>query len=343
MTVETPRQPAAPGPAASDRAGTPARSVSIWSSWRSEIGVGVGLVLLTLLLSVLAPNFLSGTNLSLLLQQMSVLMIVAVGQTFVILTGEIDLSVGSTIGLTTVVVAMLTAQQNVPLPLAILIVLAMGVLIGLFTGALRVIWEIPSFIITLGLLTALQGIAFTLSDGVTISPMPEGMAALWDGSLLGIPTPVWLMALVVGVGMWVLRQTRYGRHLYAMGGNNEAARRYGINVRVLRVSVFVIVQSLAVLGGLLYASQLNSGNATVGRMLELDVIAGVVVGGVALFGGRGRLVGTLIGVLFISTLANGLTLMGVSSYVYLIAQGLFVVAAVWFSAVQQRRGARHGT
>lgn len=329
MTLEATAPPTEEPPG---KAPTPGRL----SAWRSELGIGSGLVLLAVLWSVVAPNFASGTNVSILLQQTSVLMIVAVGQTFVILTGEIDLSVGSTIGLTTVVLAQLTTH-GVPLALALAVVLVMGAAIGLFTGLLRVRWNIPSFIITLGLLTALQGVAYTLSDGVTISPLPKAMAPLWDGRLLGVPTPVWLTVVVVAVGLWVLRQTRYGRHLYAIGGNTEAARRYGLRVSALRISTFVIVQCLAVFGGVLYAAQLNSGNATIGNQLELDVIAGVVVGGVALFGGRGRLLGTVIGVLFIETLANGLTLLGVSSYLYLIAQGLVVVAAVWFSAVQQRR------
>ena len=312
----------------------------VLNSWRSEIGVGVGLLALCLLWVVVAPNFLSTTNITLVLQQMSVLMIVATGQTFVILTGEIDLSVGSAIGLTTVVIAALTVKLDVPWPVAVAAVFAMGTALGLFTGVLRVVWAIPSFIVTLGLLTALQGIAFTISDGVTIAPTPAALSPLWDGSLMGVPTTIWLMLVVLGVAVWVLTQTRYGRHLYAMGGNAEASRRYGINIARLKVSVFVIVQCCAVVGGLLYAAQLGSGNATIGRMFELNVIASVVVGGVALFGGQGRLIGTALGVLFISILANGLMLLGVSSYVFLIAQGFVVIGAVWFSAVQQQRASR---
>lgn len=313
------------------------RPGSALSTWRAEIGVASGLVLLVVLWAIVAPHFLTTTNLTLLLQQMSVLMIVAVGETFVILTGEIDLSVGSMVGLSTVVLAALTVQFGMPLVPAIAAVLAMGALVGLFTGTLRVVWDIPSFIITLGLLTALQGIAFTLSDGVTISPTPESLVPLWDGSLAGIPTPVWLMASTVVIAVWVLRKTRYGRHLYAMGGNAEASRRYGINVKALRTSVFVICSMLAAVGGVLYTAQLNAGNATVGRGLELGVIAGVVVGGVRLFGGYGRLVGTALGITFIAVLINGLTLLGVSSYVFLIAQGLVVVGAVWWAALQRGR------
>jgi ribose/xylose/arabinose/galactoside ABC-type transport system permease subunit len=311
----------------------------VLNDWRTETGVGVGLVLLCALWIALAPNFATATNLSLMLAQASVLMVVAVGQTFVILTGEIDLSVGSTIGLTTIIVAALTVKASVAWPLAVLAAVAVGALIGMATGLLRVIWGIPSFIVTLGLLTALQGIAFTISNGVTIAPTPPQLSPLWAGSLIGIATPIWVMIVVVGLGLWTLSSTRYGRRIYAIGGNLEAARRYGVRSSMIKVSVFVIVQLCAVLGGLLYTAQLGSGNATVGRFFELNVIASVVVGGVALFGGQGRLVGTALGVLFISVLANGLTLVGVSSYLFLIAQGLVVIAAVWFAAVQQRRAA----
>jgi ribose/xylose/arabinose/galactoside ABC-type transport system permease subunit len=263
----------------------------VFNDWRAETGVGVGLVLLCALWIALAPNFLTGTNLSLMLAQASVLMVVAVGQTFVILTGEIDLSVGSTIGLTTVIVAALTVKASIAWPLAVLAAIAIGVLIGMATGLLRVIWGIPSFIVTLGLLTALQGIAFTISNGVTIAPTPEALAPLWAGSLAGIATPIWVMIVVLALGLWMLSQTRYGRRIYAIGGNLEAARRYGVRTSLIKVSVFVIVQLCAVLGGLLYVAQLGSGNATVGRVFELNVIASVVVGGVALFGGHGRLIG----------------------------------------------------
>ncbi len=312
----------------------------VLNGWRAELGVGTGLVLLCVLCAAVAPNFTAGANISLLLQQLSVVMIVAAGQTFVILTGEIDLSVGSAVGLSTVLLATLTVEHTLPWPLAVVAVFGVGLLIGMFTGALRVVWGIPSFIITLGLLTALQGVAFTISDGVTIAPTPAALSPLWEGRLLGVATPIWVMAGVVALATWVLTQTTYGRHLYALGGNAEAARRYGVNTSALRISVFVVVQGAAVLGGLLYTAQLGSGNATVGRMMELNVIAAVVVGGVALFGGQGRLVGTVLGVLFISVLANGLTLMGVSAYVFLIAQGFVVIAAVWFGAVQKQSAAQ---
>jgi ribose/xylose/arabinose/galactoside ABC-type transport system permease subunit len=307
------------------------------STWRTEIGVGSGLVLLVLLWAAIAPRFLTTTNITLLFQQTSVLMILAIGQTFVILTGEIDLSVGSMLGLSTVVLAALTVQAGVPVVLAIAAVVAMGAVAGLFTGTLRVVWEIPSFIVTLGLLTALSGVAFTLSGGVTISPTPDSLVPLWDGSLLAIPTPVWLMAIIVAVAAWVLRKTRYGRHIYAVGGNPEASRRYGVRVRALRISVFMTSGALAAFGGVLYTAQLHAGNATVGKGFELNVIAGVVVGGVSLFGGVGRLAGTVLGILFIAVLSNGLMLLGVSSYVFLIAQGFVVIGAVWWAALQKRR------
>lgn len=303
--------------------------------WRSELGVGTGLVVLATIWSLTAPNFLSATNITLLFQQMAVLMIIAVGETFVMLGGEIDLSVGATVGLTTVLLAVLTVQFSWPLVLAVGACFAVGAIIGTFTGMLKNIWNIPSFIITLGLLASLRGIAFTLTNGVTVAPVPAALSFLWSGRLLRLPMPIWIMFVIVSAALWVLHRTRFGRHVYAVGNNIKACRRYGINVRAIRIVNFVVIQVLAVCGGLLYAAELSSGNATVGKGLELNVIAGVVVGGVSLFGGVGRLAGTVVGLLFIATLSNGLELLGVSSYVFLIAQGAVVIAAVWFSALQR--------
>jgi ribose/xylose/arabinose/galactoside ABC-type transport system permease subunit len=263
---DTSQTPVTPPAAAGETPGRKSHGArTTLTSWRSELGVGSGLVILAIIWAFVAPNFLSGTNISLLFQQMSVLMVIAVGMAFVMLTGEIDLSVGSTVGLSTVVLAALTVQHGWPLVLAIVVCLATGAVIGLFTGLLRAIWNIPSFIITLGLLTALQGIAFLITNGVTIAPVPSALSPLWNGKLAGIPTPIWVMVVVVALGAWVLHRTRYGRHVYAVGGNPEASRRYGVKVNRIRVTNFVIVQMLAVLGGLLYAAELSSGNATIGQ------------------------------------------------------------------------------
>lgn len=316
-----------------------ANSLRRLRSWRTEAGVGTALIGLCVVWGLVAPNFLTPTNVRLLLQQTSVLMIIAVAQTFVILCAEIDLAVGSMVALAGSLFASLVVQHGWPMPLALGAVAAVGVASGLVIGGLRVLWGIPSFIITLGFLSAYQGAAFSITDGQSISPVPDSFSVLWGGDIVGIPLPIVIMAAIAALAALVLGQTRYGKHVYAVGGNAEAARRYGIRVSTIRISVFVITQCLAALGGLMLTSELSAGNATIGQGTELNSIAAVVVGGTSLFGGIGRIAGTVVGVLFIAVLGNGLILLGVSPYVLLIAQGLVVVGAVWWS-VLQRRGTR---
>lgn len=311
------------------------RLLTVLKAWRTEAGVATVLIALVVLWTFVAPNFATSANLVSLLRQSAVVMIIAVGMTMVIIAAEIDLSVGATAGLAGVLFAWLTVEFSSPVWLALAITLAVPALIGVFIGTLRIRWAIPSFITTLGLLTAVRGAGFLISDGISITPLPDGFGVLWNGHLGPVPIPIVVMAIVVAAGWFMLTQTQLGRHIYAIGGDAEAASRYGVNVNRIRVGVFVIVQMLAALGGLIFASRLNAGNATVGQFLELDVIAAVVVGGTSLFGGVGRITGTVLGTLFIATLRNGMVLSGVSPYAFMIAQGLVIVLAVWWSMVQR--------
>ncbi|MFP6558923.1 ABC transporter permease [Paraburkholderia sp. B3] len=313
-----------------------APSRAILNTWRTELGVGLGLVALFVLFSFVAPHFASIDNVVSILTQVSVTAIIAVGMTMVIIAGEIDLSVGASVGLSGTVFALLVVKEGVPMPLAVLCVLAVAAVIGLFIGGLRVLWGIPSFITTIGLLSALRGIAFLLSDSTNIGPMPDALASLWFGSALGLPVPVLITVVVVALGWLTLSHTRFGRHLYALGGNPVTAARYGIRVNRMRLYVLVIVQCLAALGGVLFTARLNSGSASVGDLLELDVIAAVIVGGTTLGGGAGRMAGTVLGVLFVATLRNGMVLMGVDPVLFMIAQGFVIILAVWWSML--RRG-----
>ncbi|WP_299655287.1 ABC transporter permease [uncultured Jannaschia sp.] len=302
---------------------------------RAEIGVAIALVFMCAVFAATEPNFLSVENFITLLQQTSVIAIIAVGMTMVIISGEIDLSVGSQVGLAGTLFAVLTVQAGVPILLSALLVLLLAALVGTFTGTLRVIWGIPTFITTLGLLSALRGIAFYLSDGVTVGPMPTFLEEVWYGEILGLPLPIWVMVLVITVGGIVLSSMRFGRHLYAIGGDAETARRYGVKVDRLRISVMVIVQVLAALAGIMLVGRLNAGSPTVGELMELDVIAAVIVGGTVLSGGRGRIVGTILGVLFVAVLRNGLVLNGIDPIIFLIAQGLVIILAVWWSMLRR--------
>ncbi|MFC7397829.1 ABC transporter permease [Chelatococcus sp. GCM10030263] len=314
-----------------------ARLRAILASWRAEIGVGLALVALIIYFSVTAENFLSVANFSTLLTQTSVVAMIAVGMTMVIIAGEIDLSVGATVGLAGTVMSLLVINLGWSLVTASALAVGIAVLIGAFIGMLRVVWAIPSFITTLGLLSAVRGVAFYISDGLTIGPMPQAFDSLWYGTILGVPAPVALMVVTIGLGWLVLSQLRFGRHLYAVGGNPVTASRYGVPVGAIRIAVFVIVQVLAAIGGIMLVSRLNSGSATVGEHIELDVIAAVIVGGTSLNGGHGRLIGTVLGVMFVAVLRNGMVLAGIDPIVFLIAQGLVIILAVWWSMLRRPR------
>ncbi|MBO4223935.1 ABC transporter permease [Bradyrhizobium neotropicale] len=316
---------------------SPARLKAALASWRAEIGVGIALAALIIYFSATASNFLTVANFATLLTQTSVVAMIAVGMTMVIIAGEIDLSVGATVGLAGTVMSLLVVKLGWSLVTASALAVGIAVLIGAFIGALRVIWAIPSFITTLGLLSALRGVAFYISDGLTIGPMPKALDGLWYGSVLGLPTPVVLMAGTIGLGWLLLSQLRFGRYLYAVGGNPITASRYGVPVRAIRIAVFIIVQVLAAIGGIMLVSRLNSGSATVGEHIELDVIAAVIVGGTSLNGGYGRLVGTVLGVMFVAVLRNGMVLAGIDPIVFLIAQGLVIILAVWWSMLRRQR------
>jgi ribose/xylose/arabinose/galactoside ABC-type transport system permease subunit len=304
-------------------------------AWRTEIGVGIGLIFLIALFSAIAPHFASLDNLSSILTQTSVTAIVAVGMTMVIIAGEIDLSVGASVGLAGTLFALFIVKAGMPMWLSFVCVMAVAALIGMFIGGLRVLWGIPSFITTIGLLSAVRGLAFLLSDSTNIGPLPDSLASLWFGRLFGLPVPILITLIVVAYGWFTLSNTRFGRHLYALGGNAVTATRYGIPVHRMRLYVFVIVQALAALGGVMYTARLNSGSASVGDLLELDVIAAVIVGGTTLAGGAGRMAGTVLGVLFVATLRNGMVLMGVDPIVFMIAQGLVIILAVWWSMLRR--------
>ncbi|WP_165820249.1 ABC transporter permease [Microvirga sp. KLBC 81] len=309
------------------------------SSWRAEIGVAIALAFLVAVFSFTAPNFFSAENFVTLMQQTSVIAIIAVGMTMVIIAGEIDLSVGAMVGLSGTLFALLVVQAGLPMSVACLAVLALAALVGCFTGMLRVVWAIPTFITTLGLLSALRGTAFYISEGLTIGPLPSSLAFVWYGHVLGLPVPVWAMLIVIATGWIVLTQTRFGRHIYAVGGNAVTASRYGVRVGSLRIAVLVIVQLLAALAGMMLVGRLNAGSATVGELMELDVIAAVIVGGTSLNGGAGRIIGTILGVFFVAVLRNGMVLNGLDPIIFLIAQGLVIILAVWWSMLRRQQAA----
>lgn len=297
----------------------------------AEFGVLIALVAEGIIFSWLSPYFFTSENLLNVSLQTSIIAIIAAGMTFVILTAGIDLSVGSVVAFTGVITTGLL-QMDVPfmlaLPAAMLAGLGVGALSGAAAGVLITKLHITPFIVTLALMTIWRGAAFLFTDGRPIWDLPEGFAALAGERVGGIPVPTLIMIVVFVAGYIVLNRTPFGRYVYAVGGNKEAARLAGIRTDRVIIGVYVLCGFLAALSGILLASRLNSGQPNSGQMYELDVIAAVVVGGTSLFGGRGSIVGTFVGAMLIGVLRNGLNLLDVSSYLQMIFVGAVILLAV---------------
>ena len=302
----------------------------------NEIGLFVAILVLYAFLSVFASNFLTLPNQLNILRDAAFVGIIAWGMTLVLISGEIDISVGPHVAFAGVLLASL-AQSGVPLAVAALVVIVLGALIGCFTGALRAFLDVPSFIVTLALWLGLRGTAQVMSDAVPIVIMDFSFQSLGAGWLLGIPTPAVIMLALFAVFSFVATCTVFGRSVYAVGGNAEAARLSAIPVARVRILVFAITGALAALTGILMASRLGSGNSGAASGLEFDIIAAVVVGGTSLFGGRGTMLGTLLGVVFIAALVNGLVLMGVDPFAQGIVRGVVILVAVMVNIISIKR------
>lgn len=302
------------------------------------------LILLALIvfLVIAAPGFASLNNLLNVLRAVSMMGIVAFGMTAVIISGEIDLSVGALAALAGCVLAWICGALDdslgAPLALAIGAVAAIGVgvLCGAFTGKMRQWFNVPSFITTLAALTALRGFANLLSGGFPIATFPREFSVFGAGSLAGIPVPVFFfIAVFIGMHM-LMNHTTFGRAVYAVGGNAEAARLSGINVARVKTATLAITGGLTALSGMLIASQIGSGNGNTATGLELTVVAAVIIGGTSLFGGKGRIWGTLLGVLFLGCINNGMVLLNVSEYWRYIVSGGMILCAVLINQVLER-------
>lgn len=274
-----------------------------------------------------ANTFLSGRNLVFVLLQISVNTVLAAGMTMVILSEGIDLSVGSVVALAGVVGADLVAS-GVPIPVAAFIAVGVGALAGLINGASIVYLRVAPFIATLATMTAARGLAYLYTGGVSIGNLPDAFTRWGNGRIGPIPIPVIVAAVVVVVTGVVLGRTVFGRRLYAVGGNEEAARLSGVKAGRIKIWVYVLMGALAALGGLLLAARLGAGDPKAGQMFELTAIAAVVVGGTSLSGGRGGVWGTVLGALIIGVLDNGLVLLDVSTFYQMVVKGLVILAAV---------------
>jgi ribose transport system permease protein len=300
------------------------------------MGTLAGLVILCVALWIATPHFATVSNLVNVVQQSTIIGVIAVGMTFVIITGGIDLSVGSIVALAGITFGTLE-QAGVPLFVAAAGGLAAGTICGAVNGALITIGRLPPFIATLGMMSVARGVALILSDGRPISGFPASFRELATGNVVGIPVPVIIMLALYAAAHFVLTRVRLGRYTYAIGGNEEATALSGVNVRAYKTVVYCISGFVSALTSLLLAARLNSAQPIAGIAYELDAIAAVVIGGSSLLGGSGSVVGTLIGALIMSVLRNGLNLLGVSSYLQQVAIGAVIVVAVLVDMTLRRR------
>ncbi len=331
---------------------TPAARLPV-REWLFKLRALIALVLLITVFASLSPAFLTTGNLLILAKHVAINAILATGMTYVILTGGIDLSVGSVVGLAAMIAGGLI-NQGLVLPmfgvivyfnvwLIILITLMAGVLIGGMNGWLITRFRVAPFIATLGIMYVARGFALLRSNGATFPNLvgdPElgntGFQHLGSGSFLGIPVPIWLMILFGGIGVLIANKTPFGRRVFAIGGNERAAELSGIRVNRIKLAVYMISGFCAAMTGLIIASQLLAAHPATGESFELNAIAAVVLGGTSLSGGRGGVGGTIIGAFVIGVLSDGLVLLGVSEFWQIVIKGIVIILAVVVDQIQQR-------
>nr|WP_326187489.1 ribose ABC transporter permease [Exiguobacterium indicum] len=294
-----------------------------------KLGPLAGLFAIVLVVSIMEPDFLTLNNLFNILRQVSINALIAFGMTFVILTGGIDLSVGSILALSSAFVAGLMTDGTSAL-IAILAGLIVGAVMGALNGMVISLGKVAPFIATLATMTIFRGLTLVYTDGKPITGLSQGgwFELFGRGYFWIFPVPVLTMLIAFAVLYFILKKTTFGRYTYAIGGNEEAAKLMGIQVNKVKIMIYSLSGLMAALAGIILTSRLNSAQPTAGTSYELDAIAAVVLGGTSLSGGRGWIVGTLIGALIIGTLNNGLNLLGVSSFFQLVVKGLVILFAV---------------
>ncbi len=300
---------------------------------------------LIIVLIFTAPGFFTLPNILNIFRNVALAGVISFGMTMTIIGGEIDLSVGASIGLSAVLTATIAGNLDkagiMPLESAVIVgmvcALLVGLLIGLINGFIRTRYGIPSFIITLAMLNVIYGSSALISNGFPVTTLPDWYNWIGAGRLFGFfPVPaIWLL-IVFAVVLTIMNLTRFGREVYAVGGNPESARLSGINVTKVKILVLIAVQLLAAFSGIILSAQVMSGSSTFGRGYELDVIAAVIIGGASLNGGIGKVWGTMVGIIFLGVINNGMTLFGVGDFEKYIVRGLLILFAVLLNTIQVR-------
>jgi len=292
----------------------------------TEFGIFVAFLALCAILSFATPNFLSIYNISTVMKQVSFIAIMSVGMTMVILTAGIDLSVGAVLGLVNVLAALFINKFG--LAPGITTALLCGAFLGFANGITIVKWDLPPFIVTLGMMYIARGLAMVITKGWPITGLPASFCCLAEGRLIGIPIPVIIMIIIYILGYLFLSRTIWGRYIYASGGNEKATWLSGVNVNKIKILVYTITGFLSGLAGIMLASRLSQGSPITGTGYELSVIGAVVIGGTDLMGGKGSVLGSLIGALIMGVLDNGLVLLGVSAFWQQVILGVVIIVAV---------------
>jgi len=330
---------------AQSRSGAAGGSAQVLASHAQKYGILIALIVACIFLTFANEYFLTGRNILNVLRQTSINGILAIGMTFVILTRGIDLSVGSIVALAGVVSASLATTSSAamvaggPYPVAIAFGagLAVGMACGAVSGFVVARFNVPAFVATLGMLSAARGLTLIYAGGKPVPNLTDAYRWIGTADLAGIPMPVVAFAVIFLAATWVLTSTRFGRHVYAAGGNPHAAKVSGINVPRIRLLVYVISGGMAGFAGMMLAARTGSALTQAGIAYELDAIAAVVIGGTSLAGGIGRVTGTVIGALLIGVMNNGLDLMGVESYYQQVIKGGLIVAAVMLDQARHKQ------
>lgn len=294
-------------------------------------------ILLVIYLSWASPYFFTVGNLTVVGRQIALALIISTGMTFVILIGGIDLSVGSVVALVSVLTGEFMVTAGLPPALAVFLALVGGALVGLVNGSINAFAGIPSFVVTLGMLAVARGLALGVTSGSTISGFPSGFLNLGQGAFLGVPIPVWVAAVIALAAHFVLSRTTFGRHVYFVGSNEEAAKLSGIRVRRVKIGVFVISSTLAAVSGILETARLSVGQPAAGNGYELLAIGAAVIGGASLFGGVGGILGTALGTTLLLLIQNALILLGISAYWQQVFSGVIIVGAVALNMWRKNR------
>lgn len=300
-----------------------------------KYGLLIAFVAVCLVLSFITPKFLTVQNLMIILTQVSINALLAFGVTFVIIAGGIDLSIGSMVAVTGVVAASFAHPDTYPVAVPVLAGLGAGLLFGAFNGYIITRSKVPPFIVTLGTMTIGRGLALILSKGRPISNLSDSFNFLGGGKILGIPTLIIILIVLFIVCTVVLKRTVLGRYIYAVGGNEQAARASGIQLTNVKMAVYTLCGGLAALAGILLTSRITTGQPNAGTGFELDAIAAAIIGGTSTSGGTGTMTGTLIGALLIGVISNGLDLLNVTSYYQQVVMGTIIIGAVVLDSMNQ--------